>query len=632
MKKARLFAPLKSSGKTRRRLLILCAVLFVFALSWASFREFQAIARDGAGLSAVDRAVEPEKTSVRGKESVHIETDLATENDHEDEHEDEHEDDIDDSDDVDYYGGEVTVRSDVEELGQTRDWADSIGTEAEHSAPDESFDVDPPPGGEKNDVKAGVKLVKETEANLKQGGEKRNQLDRNQSDGSAAMDSDGGEDNEKTFTVMSHTEFWGDALVWGDSNLVATAAECSHACATYKPTSENDPPCNVWVYCGDETLCRSSGAYKQCWLKNLAHPDGARPASEGPTVGWTSGILLSKDARGGQSATSPSANDDRSYHVVISAQGQATHWQSRIHYYWYLKTRKECRELAEVDGTTCDMGGFTRLLHEDKPDDLMDEIPTFVAKTLPKEHPHHGYIVLNRPYAFLQWVQQATIKEKYVLMGEPDHIWLKPMQNPMVGDTPAAFPFFYIEPTSEKNIAVTERFVGKLDSLEKKIRLFPIGSSPTIMSMEDMKRVVPVWYDLSLKVHDDDDAVELWGWVQEMYAFSMAMYKAGLHEVSLLPDMMAQPPWDWDKSRYTLLHYTYGMDYTLEGVFTPGKVGEWHWDKRDFKGPIPRDMEGPPEGTQNELVKDLINRVRHGPMLPGCSSLPTSDSISPHFS
>ena len=29
--------------------------------------------------------------------------------------------------------------------------------------------------------------------------------------------------------------------------------------------------------------------------------------------------------------------EDRSYHVVITAQGSATHWQARVGYYWYLK-------------------------------------------------------------------------------------------------------------------------------------------------------------------------------------------------------------------------------------------------------------------------------------------------------
>lgn len=46
----------------------------------------------------------------------------------------------------------------------------------------------------------------------------------------------------------------------------------------------------------------------------------------------------------------------------------------------------------------------------------------------------------------MQWVRQAKIEEEYVLMSEPDHIFLRPMPNYMRGDAPAAFPFFYIEP------------------------------------------------------------------------------------------------------------------------------------------------------------------------------------------
>ena len=35
--------------------------------------------------------------------------------------------------------------------------------------------------------------------------------------------------------------------------------------------------------------------------------------------------------------------------------------------------------------------------------------------------------------------------------------------------------------------------------------------------------------------------------------------------------MMAQPPYDTKLSPFYIIHYTYGMDYTLEGVFTPGE-------------------------------------------------------------
>ena len=40
-----------------------------------------------------------------------------------------------------------------------------------------------------------------------------------------------------------------------------------------------------------------------------------------------------------------------------------------------------------------------------------------------------GYVVLNRPYAFLQWVKGhvANLVEDYILMAEPDHIFLKPI-------------------------------------------------------------------------------------------------------------------------------------------------------------------------------------------------------------
>jgi hypothetical protein len=49
----------------------------------------------------------------------------------------------------------------------------------------------------------------------------------------------------------------------------------------------------------------------------------------------------------------------------------------------------------------------------------MKEIPTFVADTLPEEHPHHGYIVLNRPYAFLQVRRSCRILHSPLLRCPP---------------------------------------------------------------------------------------------------------------------------------------------------------------------------------------------------------------------
>lgn len=70
---------------------------------------------------------------------------------------------------------------------------------------------------------------------------------------------------------------------------------------------------------------------------------------------------------------------ERRYHVVITAQGSAVHWQARVHYYWYKKVRAQCEEQHGVD---CQMGGFTRILHSGRADELMDEIPTHVVEPL----------------------------------------------------------------------------------------------------------------------------------------------------------------------------------------------------------------------------------------------------------
>ena len=85
--------------------------------------------------------------------------------------------------------------------------------------------------------------------------------------------------------------------------------------------------------------------------------------------------------------------------------------------------------------------------------------------------------MLNRPYAFVQWLQGSAITEKYVFMSEPDHIWLKPMPNLMVGQRPASFPFFYIEPSKTEFLPITQKFTGPL-SRKQAEQIAPIGIGP----------------------------------------------------------------------------------------------------------------------------------------------------------
>jgi hydroxyproline O-arabinosyltransferase len=77
------------------------------------------------------------------------------------------------------------------------------------------------------------------------------------------------------------------------------------------------------------------------------------------------------------------------------------------------------------------MGGYTRVLHGGKPDDLMAEIPTLVVE--PMEDPEKtGLTALNRVYALLQWTRLQRVRERNVLIMEPDQLFLRPLPNLMV--------------------------------------------------------------------------------------------------------------------------------------------------------------------------------------------------------
>lgn len=69
-------------------------------------------------------------------------------------------------------------------------------------------------------------------------------------------------------------------------------------------------------------------------------------------------------------------NSNSKFHIALTAtDAPYSKWQCRIMYYWYKKMR-------DLPGS--DMGGFTRILHSGKPDNLMEEIPTIVVDPLPE--------------------------------------------------------------------------------------------------------------------------------------------------------------------------------------------------------------------------------------------------------
>lgn len=286
------------------------------------------------------------------------------------------------------------------------------------------------------------------------------------------------------------------------------------------------------------------------------------------------------------------------FHVALTAtDAPYNQWQCRIMYYWYKRQR---------NSPGSEMGGFTRILHSGKPDNLMDEIPTVVVDPLPAGL-DRGYIVLNRPWAFVQWLEKAKIEEEYVLMAEPDHVFVRPLPNLAYGENPAAFPFFYIRPDQN------EKIIRKYYPEEKGpvTNIDPIGNSPVIIKTDVIAKIAPTWMNVSLKMKEDPETDKAFGWVLEMYAYAIASALHGVRHI-LRKDFMLQPPWDLETHNKYIIHYTYGCDYNLKGELTYGKIGEWRFDKRShLRGPPPRNLPLPPPGVPESVVcLELANIVK----------------------
>ncbi|XP_027331287.1 hydroxyproline O-arabinosyltransferase 3-like isoform X2 [Abrus precatorius] len=320
--------------------------------------------------------------------------------------------------------------------------------------------------------------------------------------------------------------------------------------------------------------------------------------------GWGDDGLESFDRR-----VIESENYYSKFHVALTSTDAAySQWQCRIMYYWYKKVK-------DMPGS--DMGKFTRILHSGKADQLMDEIPTFVVDPLP-EGLDRGYIVLNRPWAFVQWLEKADIEEQYILMAEPDHIFVNPLPNLAYGTQPAGFPFFYIKPVEN------EKIIRKFYPKEKGpvTDIDPIGNSPVIIQKSLMEEIAPTWVNISLRMKDDPETDKTFGWVLEMYAYAVASALHGVKHI-LRKDFMLQPPWDLQIENKFIIHFTYGCDYNLKGELTYGKVGEWRFDKRSYlMGPPPKNISLPPPGVPESVVR-LVKMVNEA-----TANIPEWDSLN----
>ena len=284
----------------------------------------------------------------------------------------------------------------------------------------------------------------------------------------------------------------------------------------------------------------------------------------------------------------------RPFHTLLTAQKSLyQEWQTKI---FYLQFRK-----AQAAGGPCtEMTGFTRLLAGNQPDELMALMPTIrIEEASPGAT--RGFQVINRPWTLQQLVGLADwrskIPENYVYIAETDHLLLRDIPNRATPELNVAFFFPYMSPVPGPQAAVVKRYYDG-----DHLAVQPVGGSPAIMHVDTLKRLAPVWYDLSVKLKADREADRAFGWVLEMWGYSIACARLGIKQF-VWQQLQIEPAaaWHQDVSAQDpyIYHYTFGVEYSFEGVPKVGGVGEWSLDKRKYYGRAPpAKLTAPPECAQ----------------------------------
>ena len=292
----------------------------------------------------------------------------------------------------------------------------------------------------------------------------------------------------------------------------------------------------------------------------------------------------------------------RPYHTLLTASsGIYQEWQTRIFHWHYLKMKRADR-CGEV-------GGFTRLLTQPagtKADGLVGVMKTVVVTELTKGE-DLGFVVLNRPHSLVEAFKRGDLNfpEKFVLICETDHIFLKPMPNLATETMAVGYPFHYMLPTrNAKTRALVRRFAG---SDEAASAVQQVGPSPILMLVDDVRRVAPDWKDVSFALKKDPEADAEFGWMLEMWGYSIACGKAGIRH-RILDEMQIEPSSQFGTQitarkspgapplpTHYVYHYTFAHEYSMEGVAQlDSKHGEWSFDKRNVQRYLPLGLIAPP--------------------------------------
>mmetsp|Transcript_45882 Transcript_45882/g.153100 ORF Transcript_45882/g.153100 Transcript_45882/m.153100 type:complete len:227 (+) Transcript_45882:1003-1683(+) len=205
---------------------------------------------------------------------------------------------------------------------------------------------------------------------------------------------------------------------------------------------------------------------------------------------------------------------------------------------------------------------------------------------------------------------RAMVPEDYVYIAETDHLLLRDLPNRATPALNVAFFFPYMSAAPERQAAVVRRYYqGDHRDVQ------PVGPSPAIMHVDTLKRLAPLWLDLSVRLKRDREADAALGWVLEMWGYSIACAALGVKNY-VWQQLQIEPSASWRQNLTAedpyIYHYTFGVEYSVDGVPVVGAVGEWSLDKRHYFGALPPKQLAPPPHCALECAWVLVARGQRG--------------------
>ena len=121
-----------------------------------------------------------------------------------------------------------------------------------------------------------------------------------------------------------------------------------------------------------------------------------------------------------------------------------------------------------------------------------------------------------------------------------------------------------------------------------------------MLQKSQLRLLTPLWLNLSMALKRDPEADQRFGWVLEMWGYSLAAAALGVKH-TLRSDFQREggAGMSGKATDGYIFHYTYGIEYSLKGQPMTGAIGEWSLDKRHYGGAYPpRQLQPLPEGVE----------------------------------